>query len=57
MSDATRLKDMNLHDIINFGPAEVMRVPGGWIYYAPHGNVFVPINYEFSNKEFLEKLA
>ena len=48
--NAKSLYEMELHEIIDFGTYVVMRVPGGWIYYSHHGNVFVPYSDEFRYK-------
>ena len=52
--DAIKLKDMKLHEVVSIGVCEVLRVNGGWIYLLDGGNIFVPLSFEFSNKQFLE---
>ena len=52
----TELKNMKLHETATCGNYEITRVNGGWIYcrYQTSFPVFVPLTFEFSNKEYLE---
>ena len=54
---AIEFKDMKLHETAMIGNYEVTRVPGGWIYcrYQNLMPVFVPISFEFSNREWAEQ--
>lgn len=51
--------EMELHEIIDMGEVEIIRVTGGWVYRAFHDNgfggygsssCFVPFNNEYQNK-------
>lgn len=50
-----KLYEMKLGETTDFGPFEVMRVPGGWLFIRYHlqmtSQVFVPFNNEFQKME------
>jgi len=42
------LYNMRLHETVQFGLIQIVRVPGGWIYnFAEGGEVFIPYSVEF----------
>jgi hypothetical protein len=47
--------EMKLHEKLYFDDFEVMRVPGGWIYYYigfdKDFGIFVPYNNEYDNRK------
>jgi hypothetical protein len=54
---------LGLHETIKIDKYDIIRVPGGWLYYnlnyALDGNIsssctFVPLNYEFQEEEIVK---
>lgn len=68
MTTASRLYTMNLGEFARIGDTDVLRVPGGWIYFVlapssivddvpfirPQAGVFVPYSPEFYDGAFYE---
>lgn len=58
--DAQKLWNMELHEEVGQNGYVILRVPGGWIYNLPAGNVFVPYSeegcqYEGEDEEWEEE--